>query len=43
MHDVLFLGEPDVAYTTNVTIVLDSWWDVPLVRYQLNKILTLSK
>lgn len=39
MNDVHFLGEPDVAYTLNVTEVLDSWWDVPLVSYQLQLIL----
>lgn len=40
MNDVHFLGEPDVAYTLNVTEVLDSWWDVPLVQYQLQLLLT---
>jgi len=40
MNDVHFLGEPDVAYTLNVTEVLASWWDVPLVQYQLQLILT---
>ena len=32
---MIIKGEPDVAYTTNVTIVLDEWWDVELVEYQL--------
>ena len=43
MNDVQFLGEPDVEFTTNVTIVLESWWDVPLVLYQLNKVLMKSE
>ena len=38
-REVFFLYEPDVEYTTNVTVVLDEWWDVPLVQYQLEKIL----
>ena len=43
MNDVHFLGESDVDYTLNVTEVLASWWDVPLVQYQLQLILTRGK
>src|SRR3989338_6139890 len=42
-REVFFLYEPDVEYTTNVTIVLDEWWDVPLVQYQLEKILARTR
>jgi N-acetylglucosamine malate deacetylase 2 len=39
IENVFFLAEPDVEYTTNVTLPLDVWWDTALVSRQLGDLL----